>query len=248
MEYLDPEEDTMRVDGIIFDKDGTLMSFDAFWVSLSVKALEDVLGELGMDHGLLPEILTAFGVRDGVTDINGVLCKGTYAEMGEIVFDILAAHGCTALQGEVVKAVEDAYSRNAAAGDVKPTCPNLAETLAGLKEQGLRLAVVTTDNEPITRHCLTGLGILEYFDVIFTDDGHTPTKPDPFCAGEFCRLYGLEKSRVMMVGDTMTDVRFAKNGGITAVSLAPAPEKKALLAPHTDVIINAISELTELVK
>ena len=72
----------MRVDGIIFDKDGTLMSFDAFWVSLSVKALEDVLGELGMDHGLLPEILTAFGVRDGVTDINGVRCKGTYAEMG----------------------------------------------------------------------------------------------------------------------------------------------------------------------
>ena len=238
----------MRVDGIIFDKDGTLMSFDAFWVSLSVKALEDVLGELGMDHGLLPEILTAFGVRDGVTDINGVLCKGTYAEMGEIVFDILAAHGCTALQGEVVKAVEDAYSRNAAAGDVKPTCPNLAETMAGLKEQGLRLAVVTTDNEPITRHCLTGLGILEYFDVIFTDDGHTPTKPDPFCAGEFCRLYGLDKSRVMMVGDTMTDVRFAKNGGITAVSLAPDPEKKALLAPYTDVIINAISELTELVK
>jgi hypothetical protein len=46
----------------------------------------------------------------------------------------------------------------------------------------------------------------------------------------------------------MTDVRFAKNGGITAVSLAPTAEKKALLAPHTDIIIDAISELTELVK
>lgn len=238
----------MRVDGIIFDKDGTLMSFDAFWVSLSVKALEDVLGELGMEQDLLGAILEAFGVHDGVTDINGVLCKGTYAEMGEIVYGILAAHGCAARRGDVVKAVESAYSRNAAAGDVKPTCPNLAETLAGLKERGLRLAVVTTDNEPITRHCLEGLGILQYFDVIFTDDGHTPTKPDPFCAGEFCRLYGLDKTRVMMVGDTMTDVRFAKNGGITAVSLAPSPEKKAMLAPHTDLIIDAISELTELVR
>ncbi|MBP3572408.1 MAG: HAD family hydrolase [Clostridia bacterium] len=238
----------MRVDGIIFDKDGTLMSFDAFWVSLSVKALEDVLGQLGMEVGLVDEILVAFGVRDGVTDINGVLCKGTYAEMGEIVFDILAAHGCTADREDVVKLVEEAYSRNAAAGDVKPTCPDLAAALAELKGRGLRLAVVTTDNEPITRHCLTGLGILEYFDVIFTDDGHTPTKPDPFCAGEFCRMYGLDRSRVMMVGDTMTDVRFAKNGGITAVSLAPTPEKKALLAPHTDIIIDAISELTELIK
>ena len=238
----------MRVDGIIFDKDGTLMSFDAFWVSLSVKALEDVLGELGMELGLVGEILEAFGVHDGVTDINGVLCKGTYAEMGEIVYGILAEHGCTADCGDVVKAVEEAYSRNAAAGDVKPTCPDLAETLAELKGRGIRMAVVTTDNEPITRHCLEELGILPYFDVIFTDDGHTPTKPDPFCAGEFCRLYGLDKERVAMVGDTMTDVRFAKNAGITAISLAPTPEKKALLAPHTDIIIDAISELTEILK
>lgn len=238
----------MRVDGIIFDKDGTLMSFDAFWVSLSVKALEDVLGRLGMEPGLVDEILEAFGVHDGVTDINGVLCKGTYAEMGEIVYEILFAHGCDADREDVVRAVEAAYSRNAAAGDVKPTCPDLAEALAELKARGLRLAVVTTDNEPITRHCLAGLGVLQYFDVIFTDDGHTPTKPDPFCAGEFCRLYGLDKERVVMVGDTMTDVRFAKNAGITAISLAPTPEKKALLAPHTDVIIEAISELTEIVK
>ena len=86
----------MRVGGIIFDKDGTLMSFDAFWVSLSVKALEDVLGRLGMEPGLVDEILEAFGVHDGVTDINGVLCKGTYAEMGEIVYEILSAHGCDA--------------------------------------------------------------------------------------------------------------------------------------------------------
>lgn len=46
----------MRVDGIIFDKDGTLMSFDAFWVSLSVKALEDVLGQLGMEVGLSGQV------------------------------------------------------------------------------------------------------------------------------------------------------------------------------------------------
>ena len=238
----------MRAEGIIFDKDGTLMSFDAFWVSLSVKALGDVLGQFGMDRALLNGILEAFGVHDGVTDINGVLCKGTYAEMGEIVYEILSAHGCTADREDVVRAVERAYSRNAAAGDVKPTCHDLAEALAELKGRGLRLAVVTTDNEPITRHCLTGLGILEYFDVIFTDDGHTPTKPDPFCAGEFCRMYGLDKGRVAMVGDTMTDVRFAKNAGITAISLAPTPEKKALLAPHTDIIIDAISELTEILK
>ena len=238
----------MKAKAIIFDKDGTLMSFDAFWVSLSVKALEDVQEKFGMSRDLLDVILEAFGVHDGITDINGVLCKGTYAEMGEIVFAILAEHGCTATREDVITEVEHAYSRNAQAGDVKPTCPGLADALAELKGRGLRLAVVTTDNETITRHCLKGLGILPYFDVVFTDDGHTPTKPDPFCAMELCRMYGLERDQVVMVGDTMTDVRFAKNAGITAVSLAPTPEKKALLAPHADIIIDAISDLTDLLK
>lgn len=238
----------MNTKAIIFDKDGTLMSFDPFWISLSVKAIKDVLGQFGMNEDLSYVILEALGVHDGVTDINGILCKGTYAEMGEIVFGILAEQGCTAARGDVITAVEEAYSRNARAGDVQPTCSNLAEVLAELKGRGLRLAVVTTDNEPITRHCLKELGILPYFDIIFTDDGHTPTKPDPFCAMELCRMYGLEREQVVMVGDTMTDVRFAKNAGITAISLAPTPEKKALLAPHTDLIIDAISELTELLK
>lgn len=236
----------MKADAVIFDKDGTLMDFDAFWVSLSVKALEDVLGRFGMDPGIMTEILEAFGVRDGITDINGVLCKGTYAEMGEIVYRILLRKGCTASCEDVTAAVEDAYCRNAHEGDVKPTCPDLAGTLAELKQRGMRLAVVTTDNQSITHHCLECLGILPYFDVIFTDDGHTPTKPDPFCAAEFCRLYGLAKERVVMVGDTLTDVRFARNAGLTAISLAPTPAKKVMLEPHTDGIIEAISQLTEL--
>ncbi len=238
----------MKADAIIFDKDGTLLDFDAFWVSLSVKAMEDVLGSLGMEPSLLNEILEAFGVHDGHTDINGVLCKGTYEEMGHIVFGILSARGCTASCEDVVTAVEEAYCRHAGEGEVRPTCPDLARTLAELKGRGLRLAVVTTDNEPITRHCLEELRILQYFDVIFTDDGHTPTKPDPFCAWELCRRYELDQERVVMVGDTMTDVRFAKNAGITAVSLAPTPEKKAMLASHTDIVIDAISELSELLR
>ena len=236
----------MKADAIIFDKDGTLLDFDAFWVSLSNVAIESVLREFDMDESLKYDILEAFGVHDGVTDINGVLCKGTYGEMGEIVCAILQTHGLTASCEDVVKAVEEAYSRHAREGVVRPTCPDLAYTLAELKGQGIRLAVVTTDNESITRHCLEGLGILSYFDVIFTDDGHTPTKPHPYCAEELCRRYALDKTRVVMVGDTMTDVRFAKNAGITSVALAPSPEKQAVLSPCADILISAISELPAL--
>lgn len=239
-------EEAMKADVIIFDKDGTLLDFDAFWVSLSRVAIGHVLADFGMDAALQNDILEALGVHDGVTDINGVLCKGTYEEMGHIVYAILQPHGLTVPCKDVVTEVEAAYARHAKEGVVKPTCPDLADTLAELKEKGARLAVVTTDNEPITRHCLEELGILSYFDAIFTDDGHTPTKPDPYCAEELRCRYATDKARTFMVGDTMTDVRFAKNAGITAVALAPTPEKQAVLAPAADILISAISELPAL--
>ena len=43
----------MKVDAIIFDKDGTLLSFDAFWVTVTEKALADVFTALSMDGSCL---------------------------------------------------------------------------------------------------------------------------------------------------------------------------------------------------
>ena len=103
----------ITAEAIIFDKDGTLIDFDAFWVSLSRVALGAILRELHQDEALIEEILTAFGVRDGVTDINGVLCKGTYQQMAQIVQEILWRHGCTVSDKVIEKMVLEAYNRHA---------------------------------------------------------------------------------------------------------------------------------------
>ena len=63
----------MIADAVIFDKDGTLIDFDAFWVSVSVKAIGMLLERLNMDVSITDEVLLAFGVKDGVTGIEGVL-------------------------------------------------------------------------------------------------------------------------------------------------------------------------------
>ena len=238
----------MNVDAIIFDKDGTLIDFDAFWVSASCKSIEEVLEEFSMKAHLLPEILEAFGVRDGVTDINGVLCKGTYEQMGEIVYTILKKHGCTSSYNDVVATVISAYKRNADAGKVIPTCANLEYVLRDFKAQGKKLAVVTTDNAHITKKCLSDLGIEDLFERIYTDDGEYPTKPDPECVFNFCELVGVEKEKVIMVGDTLTDVRFAKNAGITSVALAKTEEQRKFLSMNADIVISDISQLRELIK
>lgn len=238
----------MTPSAILFDKDGTLIDFDAFWVSVSVKALEEVLAHFHCTHVPLDEILETFGVHGGVTDIDGVLCKGTYRQMGELVHGVLQKYGCTADVDKVVKTVIDFYEKNADSGTVKPTSACLARVLAELKKRGIRLAVVTTDNEYITRKCLKALEVESLFDEIYTDDGHSPTKPDPFCALDFCQKYGILPKNACMVGDTMTDVTFARNAGMPAVILAKTEKSRERMAPVADQVVSELSELLDLVR
>ncbi len=238
----------MKIDAIIFDKDGTLIDFDAFWVSVSEVAIEKTLSALNIKNILPDEILEAFGIHNGKTDINGVLCKGTYDEMGEITFDILKKHGCDVSLPYVTDTLIKAYNESADSGKVAPTCEGLADALRELKARGKLLAVVTTDNEHITRKCLNNLGILELFDKIYTDDGINPTKPNPFCANDFSLFSGIKKDNMLMVGDTMTDIKFARNAGISVIGVATNDVGSAQLAPYADAVISKISELTKILE
>ena len=238
----------MKPELIIFDKDGTLIDFDAFWVSVSVKAIEYVLREVGREDIPVDEILLAIGVKDGVTDIDGKLCGGTYLEIAELIYEVIAAHGCNADKERVVKLALDGYNIYAGEGKVIPTCEGLVPYLHELKESGIKLALVTTDNPYITGLCLKSLGVYELFDRIYADDGSNPTKPDPYYANELMREFGVSAENMIMVGDTMTDIGFAKNAGILAVCVARNEKLTARLAPYADKVIAKITDLAEIIK
>lgn len=238
----------MKVDAIFFDKDGTLIDFDAFWVSVSVKALSEVLSRFNLQNVPLDELFEALGVHNGVTDTDGVLCKGTYAQMGQVVYDVLRRYDDGIDSKRVTDAVIDAYNKSSDSGDVKPTCNEPSAVLNELKKRNKKLVVITTDNETITRKCLDNLGITQCFDAIYTDDGRTPAKPDPYCAIDFCKRFGVKIENAIMVGDTMTDVEFAKNAGISVVILARNEKNREFLAPHATVVIQDLAQLLDVLE
>ena len=238
----------MKVEAILFDKDGTLMDFDAFWVPVSEKAIDTVLTQLRMDRALTNSILEAIGVHNGVTDIDSVLCKGTYGQIGQIVHDFVSRQGSKASRETVTELVISAYNACMDAGQVLPTCPSLAENLRELKNRGKKLAVVTTDNPVVTAQCLKKLGIADLFDGIYTDDGKAPVKPDPWCANDFCTRFGIDPQLAVMVGDTMNDICFARNGGIKVISLADRENHRRFLEPYADVVLSELSALVNILE
>lgn len=238
----------MKTRAIIFDKDGTLIDFDSFWLTISYRAMENILAAVKQKLDLTEEILLALGVKNKVTDINGVLCKGTYAQMGQTIYKVMKKYGCDITEEEAIRLTIDAYHRNLGAGIVKPTCENIFDVLSELKEHGIKLAVVTTDDAFVTKKCLEMLGIDTLFDVVYTDDGKYPAKPDAYCINDFCEKEGLSKSEVVMVGDTLTDVCFARNGGIKVIGVAKSDDNRSILEKEADVVITDISYIFEVIE
>ena len=233
----------MDIQAIIFDKDGTLLDFDAFWIAVSVYAIKDMLKQLGRGDIPVDEFLDVLGVHNGRTAADGILCKGTYEQMGLAIYEVLKSHGIDILPQETVRMTIDAYTRNADAGEVRPTCENIREILERIKARGIKLLVVTTDNYEITHKCLVELGIEDLFEKIYTDDGKTPVKPDPQCVSEFSQSFGIPAGKIIMVGDTMTDIRFARNAGIFAVCVGSSAET----GKCADAFISDISHIFEVI-
>ena len=144
--------------------------------------------------------------------------------------------------------LKDAYKKSPDCGDIKPTCDDIKGVLSKLKNEGRKLVVVTTDNYEITYKCLDELGIKEFFDAIFADDGTTPTKPDPTCILKYCKECGISIDNAIMVGDTMTDVKFARNAGMTSVGVGSSEKNRQRLMPYADFVIKDVSYIHDVIK
>ena len=231
---------------IIFDKVGTLLDFDAFWLPVSEAALSEIVNIAGLDHSVTTEIFEAFDVHDNVTAITSELCHGTYASMGRVIYSVIKKHTDVLSEEAVIALTRESYHRYMKKGEIKPTSEGLYDALSNLRDCGITLAVVTTDAPLVTEECLRKLGIRELFTFVLTDDGVMPPKPSP-ASLDFVRAeLSVMKEEILMVGDTLTDVSYAKAGGIQVVGLAKNEKNaKILKSGGADLVISSISKLRE---
>lgn len=235
--------EVMETKIVIFDKDGTLLDFDSFWVAITERAIEDMLVQINCPNLTGEEFLSALGVHDGTVDIDGELCGGSYSTMGEVLYRVLKEHGSSIEREELFDIAVRCFSEAMEVGAVVPDCADIRGVLQDLVDAGIKIILVTNDNLSGASLCLQKLGIYDVFDDIYVDDGEHPPKPDPYYADEICKKYGVDRGSVVMVGDTDVDMRFAKNAGIRAVGIAKNERNKSILMQYTDTVIHDISML-----
>lgn len=237
----------MQTKLIIFDKDGTLLDFDSFWISVTEYAIDDIIKYYGADAEIKNQMLEAIGINDGVVDVCGLLSAGTYSQIAEALENVLKLKGVV-VGDDFENIAVSAFNNNTRHGNLKPTCKNIEGVFDEITSHGIKVAVVTTDDKPITEECLEGLNIRKYFSYILTDDGIYPSKPNPYYIDMICEKESLSKDEIVMVGDTPTDMKFAANGGIKAIGVSKTEKGKSILKAYTDNVLDDISYVFETLK
>lgn len=208
----------MGIRGVLFDKDGTLLDFNSIWIPVTCNFIEEVLKLCGIDdrHNVLRnELLEAMGISCNSIDPDGIAAHGTMDDINKVFTDILGKYGVKYSPGKdtyekiavLMKQLMIKYSEN-----IKPV-GDINKLLESLRRKGLYIGIATADIIDSAQYCMEKLGILDYFDFIGGDDGIVKSKPHPDLMFAFCEKCRLRPEEVAVIGDTPSDMMFAKNSG-----------------------------------
>ena len=122
--------------------------------------------------------------------------------------------------------------------------PHARQTLATLHSQGKSLGVVTNKISAVARRVLAHFDLDSLLHVVIGGDDVKPNKPDPAPLVAACDQLRLAPSQVLMVGDSVNDVRAARAAGMAVVALPYGYNHgNPIAAANPDQVIETMAEL-----
>lgn len=206
----------MRLEGVIFDLDGTLgntlpVCYAAF--------REALLAHTGREYADA-EVDALFGPSE-----EGIIRRAVPADQ---------RHDC-------LEAYLAAYERN---HDLAPRpFPGMAEALDTLARRGLRLGLATGKGPRSAAISLRRLGLADRFDVIEVGSPEGAVKPDAI--RRILARWGVAPEHAAYVGDTAADIEAAREAGVIplAAAWAPTARRDELLAAQPAALFTDVAEL-----
>ena len=127
--------------------------------------------------------------------------------------------------------------------------PGVLDTLAILKDRGVKLACVTNKTARFTDPLMVTAGLAPYFDLIASGDTFSAMKPSPVPLLETAKKIGVSPEQAWMIGDSINDISAGKQANFKTVAVsygyAGRYSMTDLAATYT---INAMPELVALIQ
>ncbi|WP_372006426.1 HAD family hydrolase [Tistrella mobilis] len=231
-----------RIEAILFDKDGTLVDFDASWGPVNRRVAERLArGDLRLAHRLLE----AAG-HDPETDR---VLPGSLFAMGDSISLARAWAAFLPGQPDVLRLSReiDRMFVSFGAGAARPVC-DLPVLFGELRAAGIRLGIATNDSAAGAEALVDQCGLHGYLDFVAGYDSGHGAKPGPGMLTAFSAVIGRPASAVAVVGDSLHDVALARSGGAgLAVVVKGGARIDPTVAAAADLVLERLEDVTGLV-
>lgn len=226
----------MRLAGVLFDKDGTLVDFHATWG----RATHAVMQRLsGGDVGKVARLAAAMHY-----ELDAQRFRPTSPLIGGSPDDLHEAWGAALGRLDDPSLLDDlneAFAVETLAALTPVGDPTAVLRL--LRERGFRLGLATNDAEANARQQLHRLGLDAHLDFVAGYDSGHGGKPGPGMVLAFATSVGVPPEQVALVGDTPHDMAAARAAGAVAIAVLSGPIGRAVLRPLADHVIDSIADL-----
>lgn len=239
----------MKIKGIIFDKDGTLIDFHSLWVDIAVTSIEKFvqINSIGHVDNIEKYILESIGVKNNYIDPDGALAHKASYNLALDIYEALLKVDIDIPLENVRSQMVELFNSSVTNESVRfNTFTDMKELIAKLKARNIFIGLATADTVFSATKCLERLGIIDDFDFVGGDDGRIVPKPDPDMVNRFVELNGLEPKDIAVVGDTLCDMKFAKNSGAMAIGVLSGVSKEEDFQGKADHVIESVDKLLEL--
>lgn len=219
----------MRIDGVVFDLDATLVNMGGFvdWREAHRRARDAYLGS-----DCEEEMVHRCSERGLFNMLNLVRDEISMTLTQEEVWRI---------QQGAYDAIESCEVESVQRCELMPGCP---ATLEWLEERGIKLGIATSNSQMVAEQILERENLRRFFISVVGRRPHLRMKPNPdqllLCLEEM----GVEREHGLMVGDSTRDVLAAKTAGIYVVAVPSYfTKREALREAGVDEIIDSLEGL-----
>ena len=232
----------MKIAGVLFDKDGTLIDVHSTWIPIYRQMLQQVCNVDARQAEAMME-KTGYDREANTFRAGSIIAAGTTRQLVEIWWPDLDKAG----HDEKVRMLDHDFGPlvNASLIPLLPLEPVFAE----LRAMGLKLGIATNDSHVSAKSHMAVVGVIEHLEDIIAADTVPVPKPSGNMIRRFAEITGLDPSAIAMVGDNSHDMEEARNGGaglaIAVLSGNAAHGDIAHLADHT---IDSVADLPALLR
>ena len=229
---------------IVFDKDGTLIDFNAMWGDWITDLARHL--EAAAYISIAPQLFQALGFdpATGAVAPGGPLAVSTMTEIRALAEEVLRAAGLS--PASAAAATQSGWYIPDPVALARPLA-DLPALFGALRARGLRIAVATTDDRAPTLATLAALGVAPLVDALACGDDGRPIKPAPDTILALCQELGVAPAQAAMVGDTVADLRMGRAASVGLnIGVLSGVGAAELLAPLADVLLPSVAGMLPL--